>query len=105
MQYIFKKGPILNPDNYSGISIGSCVRKLFSLKILYVKENNSINPNQIRFKKDHRPANHIFVLSTIINKIVKIENFSSIMIDFRKTQDSINKTLLFINLQNIGSIL
>ena len=68
------------------------------------RKNNFISVNQIGFKRGHRTGDHIFVLSTIINKIVKIQKkkLYTAFIDFRKAYDRINRTLLFLKLQNIG---
>ena len=108
MKTIHKKDSVLDPDNYRGIAIGSCITKLFSLVLLerlekYVEQNNFIS-DFISFKRGHRTGDHIFVLSTIINKIVKIEKkkLYTAFIDFRKAYDCINRTLLFLKLQNIG---
>ena len=109
LKTIHKKGSVLDPDNYRGIAIGSCITKLFSLVLLgrlenYVEEHSLISANQIGFKKGHRTADHIFVLSTIINKIVKVEKrkLYTAFIDFRKAYDRINRTLLFLKLQKVG---
>ena len=109
LKTLHKKGSVLDPDNYRGIAIGSCITKLFSIILLsrlerYIEGKNLISPNQIGFQKGHRTADHIFVLSTIINKIVKIEKkkLYTAFIDFRKAYDRINRTLLFLKLQNMG---
>ena len=82
---------------------------MFSLVLLsrlekFVFENKLISPHQIGFQKGHRTADHVFVLSTIINKIVKVEKkrLYTAFIDFRKAYDHINRTLLFTKLQNMG---
>ena len=109
LRTILKKGIASDPDNYRGIAIGSCIAKLFSLVLLgrlerFVFENKLISPHQIGFQKGHRTADHVFVLSTIINKIVKVEKkrLYTAFIDFRKAYDHINRTLLFTKLQNMG---
>ena len=73
---ILKKGESWNPDNYRGIAIGSTLAKLFSLIVLtrlesYIDKNSPISPHQIGFKKGHRTSDHIFVLHTIVDKIIK----------------------------------
>ena len=70
----------------------------------YILENKLISPNQIGFQKVHRTADHVFVLSSIINKFVKTEKkkLYTAFIDFRKAYDHINRTLLFLKLQNMG---
>ena len=109
LKTILKKGIASDPDNFRGIAIGSCIAKLFSLVLLgrlekFVKENELISPNQIGFQKGHRTADHIFVLNSIINKIVKIEKkkLYTAFVDFRKAYDHINRTLLLFKLQKMG---
>jgi hypothetical protein len=63
---IFKSGEKCNPSNYRGITIGSCIGKLF-LKILnnrldnFLTMHNIICPEQIAFSKDSRTSDHMFV--------------------------------------------
>ena len=106
---IFKKGDICHPNNYRGIAIGSAMSKLFNLILLERLDKRidityPISENQIGFKKGHRTADHIFVLNTIINKIVKIERSKLFcaFIDFQKAYDKINRKLLLLKLQKVG---
>ena len=64
------------PDNYRGIAVGPALAKIFELILLgrleeEINEKHPISPNQIGVKKGHRTADHIFVLKTIIDKIVR----------------------------------
>ena len=102
---IFKKGEIWMPDNY----IGSALAKIFELILLgrleeEIYKEHPISPNQIGFKKGHRTADLIFVLKTIIDKIVRNDKQKLFVafIDFRKAYDRVNRTLLFLKLQRIG---
>ena len=106
---IFKKGEIWMPDNYRGIAVGSALAKIFELILLgrleeEINEKHPISSNQIGFKKGHRTADHIFVLKTIIDKIVRNhkQKLFVAFIDFRKAYDRVNRTLLFLKLQRIG---
>ena len=106
---IFKKGECWDTNNYRGIAVGSAMGKLFSLILLERLENriqrtNPISENQIGFKKGHRTADHIFVINTIVNKIVKVEKkkLFSAFIDFEKAYDRVNRNLLFLKLQRLG---
>ena len=72
---IFKKGEIWDPDNYRCIAIGSAIAKIFELILLgrleeEIYQKHPLSPNQIGFKKGHRTADHIFVLKSIVDKIV-----------------------------------
>ena len=59
--------------NYRGITIGSCIGKLF-LKNLNNRLDNFLTmhtiicPEQIGFSKDSRTSDHMFVLKTLIDK-------------------------------------
>ena len=64
---LYKGGGSDDPDNYRGISIGSCLEKLYStvfyLRILEVNEKFQLITNkQIGFLKGFRTADHLLVL-------------------------------------------
>ena len=75
-QLIYKEGERNEPSNYRGISLSSNLSKLFN-SILgtrinnYLEENNKIRLEQRGFRKDHRTADHIFILQTLIHKYTK----------------------------------
>ena len=106
---IFKKDDAADPNNYRGIAVGSAVGKLFNLILLSrlekrIQTTNPISCNQIGFTKGHRTADHIFVLKTVVDKIVRVERRRLFVafIDFRKAYDRINRDLLFLKLQKSG---
>eukprot|EP00794_Sanderia_malayensis_P001293 gene1293-1428_t len=73
---IHKGGSRENLDNYRGISVGSCFGKLYGSLLSQrlektILEYEMIGSNQIGFLKGHRTTDHIFVVNTLINKIVK----------------------------------
>ena len=73
---IFKKGEIDDTENYRGLAIGSALAKLFSQILLrrlnrYVDEKKLLSPNQGGFLKGRSTSDHIFLLQTIIEKVVK----------------------------------
>ena len=75
---IFKKGESFDPNNYRGIAVGSAMGKLFSLVLLErlekrIQETSPLSENQIGFRKGYRTADHIFVINTIVSKVVKAE--------------------------------
>ena len=109
LKSIFKKGDNSDPNNYRGIAIGTALSKVYSLILLDRLERRvdllcPISPNQIGFKKGHRTADHIFVLNTIINKIVKQEKKKLYVafIDFSKAYDKVNRVFLLLKLQRAG---
>ena len=108
LRAIFKKGDTSDPDNYRGIAIGSMIAKVFDLILLSRLENrisntHPLSSNQIGFKKGHRTSDHIFVLNSLVNKIVKTDKAKLFVafIDFRKAFDRVNHDLLFLKLQNL----
>ena len=108
LKSIFKKEDPSNPDNYRGIATGSVIAKVFNLIILgrlegRVINDQLLNPNQIGFKKGHQTSDHIFVLNSIVNKIVRNEKRKLFVafIDFKKAFDKVNCNLLF-KLQKLG---
>ena len=65
----------MDPDNYRGICVISCLSKLFLLILnqrlsSFVNTYKIINRSQIGFQKRKRTSDHIFSLKTIINKHV-----------------------------------
>ena len=103
-----KKGDLWDLDNYRGIAIGSALAKLYCLILLNRLEEkaaiNPISPNQIGFEKGHRTSDHVFVLTTIVNRFIKVEKKRLFVafIDFRKAYDKINRNLLLLKLQKRG---
>ena len=106
---IYKKGEVKDPDNYRGLAIGSSFSKLFSLILLtrltkYIDANNLISTKQTGFMKGSRTSDHIFLLQTIIEKIVK-KNKSKLyaaFIDFKKAYDTVDRKKLFERLKSLG---
>ena len=69
---IFKNEDSFDPSNYRGISVCSCLGKLFTLVInerllKFIEEKNILSYNQIGFRRKYRKTDHIFVLNTILN--------------------------------------
>ena len=109
LKAIYKKGDPGDPDNYRGIAVGTALSKLFCLIILnrlegVVQSLHPVSPNQIGFKKGHLTSDHIRVLKTVVDKIVKSDkgNLFVAFIDFRKAYDRINRSLLLLKLRRLG---
>ena len=72
---IHKQGNKLDTNNYRGITLSSCLGKLFchiiNERICKELENKKIiKPEQVGLRKNHRTSDHIFVLKTIVDKYV-----------------------------------
>ena len=70
----------------------------------YIEAKNLISPNQIGFMKECRTSDHVFLLQTIIEKVVKKSNqkLFAVFIDFKKAYDTVNRKILFKRLNDIG---
>ena len=106
---IYKKGGVADPGNYRGLAIGSALAKLFSLILLkrltnYMIGKKLLSPNQIGFMKGSTTSDHIFLLQTIIDKIVKRnkKKLYVAFIDFKKAYDRVNHDVLLQRLKTLG---
>ena len=105
---LYKKGPVDEPANYRGIAISSCLGKTFNAiinrRLEAVMETNGIsNDVQIGFEKDHRIADHILVLNTLLDqaKFRKQDVFLA-FIDLKQAYDRINRKQLYQKLIDLG---
>lgn len=106
---IYKSGNPFDPSNYRGITITSCVAKVFSSVMNnrleeYLTENDTIHESQIAFKKKSRTSDHMFVLRTLIDKTVKSEKkpLYTCFVDFKKAFDSLPHGAMVHKLQANG---
>ena len=105
---LHKKGDRYNPDNYRAIAVGSAVGKLFSNILLerlvrYRQENCPDPPNQLGFCKEAQTADHIFTLTTCVNKYLHLnKRLYSCFIDYRKAFDTVSREALLIKLSKLG---
>ena len=106
---IYKKGDTDDPHNFRGLAIAPTLAKLYSLIMLkrltnYIKIYKCISPNQIGFMEGCRTSDHIFLLQTIIEKVVK-KNHKRLycaFVDFKKAYDTVDRKILLRQLQDIG---
>ena len=105
---IHKKGDIRDADNYRAIAVGSCLGKLFSSILLsrfitYRQSTHPDPPNQLGFTKGAQTLDHLFTLSTIVDKYKnKKHPVYSVFVDFKKAFDSICREALFYKLAVSG---
>ena len=101
---IFKAGEQDDPDNYRGISINSCISKLFTLLLNnrltnFTDNNNSIHFNQLGFRRDYRTADHVFTLKTIVdNTLTAKRDLYVCFVDFKKAFDTVWRDGLLLKL-------
>ena len=93
------------PLNYRGISLLSCVSKLYTSilnnRIMnYCEDNSLLEDEQNGFRKNRSCTDHIFSLNSIIkNRINNKESTFCAFIDFEKAFDWVNRDLLLYRLQ------
>lgn len=106
---LHKSGSKDDPSNFRGITIGSCVGKLF-LKILnnrlekFITKRNIVGPEQIGFFKGKRTSDQMFVLKTLIDNYTKQghKRLYTCFVDFKKAFDKVWHLALFFKLRKLG---
>ena len=107
---IFKnKGDRMDFDNYRGITILSCLGKLFTSVIntrlnRYANEVNLINENQTGFRKNYSTLDHIFLLKNLIDIFVKHnkQKLYCAFVDYKKAFDTVWRSALWHKLVQSG---
>jgi hypothetical protein len=104
-----KKGDLKDPSNYRGITLLSCLGKVFTSLISsrlssFVENFELLGEEQARFRKNHSTADHIFVLYALINIYVKKEKkkLFCTFIDYSKAFDTVPHVHLWTKLLNTG---
>ena len=108
---IHKQGNDTDPNNYRGITLSSCLGKLFC-HILnerisrFLEDKSFISREQAGFRKNHRTSDQTFILKTIIDKYIhkssKGNKLYACFIDFRKAFDTVCHEGLLLKLQRAG---
>ena len=105
---LFKSGNILNADNYRGLTINSCLGKVFNTVLNnrlndYLEKHQLISDKQIGFKKNARTSDHLFLVNTLFRKFLKLnKNVYICFVDFRKAYDSVWREALMLKLLRNG---
>ena len=105
---LFKSGDPDDPSNYRGISLTSCVAKMFNCilnnRLQSYLDNNSIIHNvQIGFQPKARTSDHMFVLRTIVEKyIANHSKLFTCFVDFSKAFDTILYSTLLVKMYKMG---
>ena len=73
---LHKSGEKMDPNNFRGICVSSCFRKLFNMALRNRLEEKcshdfQLSKEQISGKKGFRTADHIFIFHRIINKKIQ----------------------------------
>ena len=107
---VHKQGTRLDTNNYRGITLSSCLGKLFyhvvnDRIVKMLDSKNFIKPEQTGFRKNCRTADHIFVVKTLVDKYVQnCKNGSKLYacyIDIQKAFDTVWHELCFLNCRKL----
>ena len=104
------KGETNDPDNYRGITLLSCLGKLFTSVInerlnKFADKISLINENQAGFRKKYSTTDHIFLLKNVIDLHLKQNNGTKLFcafIDYRKAFDFVWRSALWYKLKKSG---
>ena len=95
------KGQRNDPDNYRGITLLSCIGKLFTSCLnhrlcSYIECQQIIGNEQAGFRSGHSTIDHIFALHTLIDLYLnKKKRLYCALIDYKKAFDCVDRTLLW----------
>lgn len=102
---LFKnKGSPNDPDNYRGITLLSCIGKLFTAAInnrlsLYLESSGSFGDEQAGFRAGYLTVDHVFALHTIIDiYLQKKQRVYCAFIDYKKAFDLVDRSRLWMKL-------
>ena len=108
IKLINKGMDVYDANDYRGITLNSCLGKLFCT-ILYnriaplLENKNILCKEQAGFRQNHRTTDYIFLLRTVIKKYTTKNNILfSCFVDFSKAFDSIWRRALIEKLRKIG---
>ena len=102
------KGDSGDPDNYRGISLISCVGKLFTMAINerltnYLNKVGLIGDEQAGFRKNFSTLDHIYVISSLIDLYKhKGKRIYCAFIDYKKAFDLVDRSNLWLKLLGSG---
>ena len=106
---IFKKGSRSNPANYRGITLGSCLGKLFfailnERFLKYAFDKNLLSTNQLGFVPGNRTTDAHIIINNLVKKVCHKKNsrIYSCFVDFQKAFDSVPRDILPKKLINLG---
>ena len=102
------KGSSDNPDNYRGITLLSCVGKLFTALLnkrltSYLDAVGGIGDEQAGFREGYSTMDHVFTLYAIIEMyLAKGKRLYCAFIDYKKAFDMVNRTSLWKKMLSLG---
>jgi hypothetical protein len=107
---LYKSGDRDDENNYRGITITSCLSKLFNSilnerLVMFRKENNIDTKEQIAYQRGASTVDHIFTFNTIIEKYKKANKpLYCCFVDMKKAFDSVLHSAILLKLLKIGAV-
>ena len=104
---IHKSGDKTDPSNYRGVSLISCLPKIFNAilnnRLCDIIETK-LSKTQFGFRENHRTSDSIFVLKSLLNKYIKKDKkkIYACFIDLKKAFDSVWRNALLYKLSKAG---
>ncbi len=105
---LYKGGDYSQFDNYTGITVGSILAKVFAM-ILESRINQWAETNDLRakgqagFRKDFRTTDNLFILCTLIKQAsFQKKKLYTCFVDFKKAFDTVPRDLLWQVLEGLG---
>ena len=105
---IYKKGNTADPGNYRGISLLSCMTKLFTSilnkrLISWAENNDVITDAQFGFRPLHSTVDAIFALQTIVNKYLSNKTrLYCCFVDFKRAFDTVDRVKMWQKISKLG---
>ena len=105
---LHKKGNIGDVNNYRGITLVSCMAKLFTSILnkrisLFCESNNVISDSQFGFRKGMSTVDALFVLMSVVQKYLNDnKRLYGAFVDMKKAFDSVNRNALWLKLYKTG---
>ena len=104
---LYKSGDKSDPNNYRGISLSNSLPKIVNAVLnnrLIKVIDKQLSNSQFGFRENHRTADSIFVLKSLINKYVHKGKgkIYTCFVDLKKAFDSVWRTALLYKLCKMG---